>query len=197
MKQDLTEIIAIIDKSGSMHDLTSDTIGNFNNFLAEQRLVPGEAKMALTLFNHIVNFVVPPSTNIDAIKPLDDKTYHADGNTALYDAIGKTVTAVGESISLTAEEDRPSKIIVLIITDGLENSSQEYDQEQIATMIKHQQDVYNWEFIFMGANIDAPAVAMAMNIPMANSANFAASSEGLATAYNESNSRITRSRNAR
>lgn len=175
MKKDFTSINVILDKSGSMGPLTDDTIGGFNKFLDEQKLVPGEATLSLCAFNEECTFVydwVP----LSSIQPLDDEKYSPKGNTALLDAIGVTIDKVGNKLSAMKEDERPSKVLFLIITDGQENASHlkkqydmnfreasfkvnmnelQYPLNRIKEMIKHQKEKYNWSFIFLGANLDA------------------------------------------
>lgn len=193
MKQDATEIVAILDESGSMQSLTMDTIGGFNRFMDEQRALQGEATVTLTLFNDTVR-VIRQSEPLASIKPLDNMQYRPSRNTALYDAVGVTISDVGKRLADMAEADRPAKVIVLIMTDGYENHSHEYSHDQVAAMIKHQQEVYGWEFIFMGANIDTEEVAIAMNIPAGNAMSFEASAVGVASNFDAMNSRTTQSR---
>lgn len=181
-KENLTSINVIIDRSGSMHGLATDTIGGYNQFLADQKLVPGDALFTLCLFNsdyHLVYDAVP----LNGVPNLSAETYKADGGTALLDAVGVTIDTVGKKLSAMKEEDRPSKVIFLIVTDGHENSSAEYTASQIKNMISHQREVYKWEFVFMGANIDAVAEGTALGISAANSLGYAASSVGTAGLY--------------
>src|ERR1700678_698168 len=148
MKDNFTSINVIIDASGSMQGLRNDTIGSFNTFLQEQKDVPGEAVFTLCTFNttyHLVHDFVKLAT----VPNLDPKSYAPEGGTALLDAIGQTIDTVGAKLAAMPEEERASKVVVLIITDGEENMSRRYTPEQIKTMVKHQEDVYNWTFCFM------------------------------------------------
>jgi uncharacterized protein YegL len=180
MKDNLTEIIAVIDKSGSMQELTSDTIGGFNSFIEEQKKLPGEAIITTVLFDHNYR-VLHDRKNLKDIKPITNCDYRAEGNTALLDALGKAMNSVGVKLDKTPEEERPSKVIVVIITDGEENSSKEFTNEKIKEMIDLQKSVYSWEFLFLGANIDSFAVAG--NIGINNAVNYSASNIGVQSVY--------------
>lgn len=168
MKENLTEIICVVDKSGSMAPRTNDVIAGFNKFLEDQKKLPGDATLTLTLFDTHYRIVHSGETLKD-VPPLDSSTYMAGGFTALLDAVGKTIDEVGERLHNTNEGDRPGKIIFLIITDGEENSSKEYHLDQVKKMIQRQQESYKWDFVFLGANQDAFAGAMKMGIPLINS----------------------------
>lgn len=162
-KTGLTEIICIIDKSGSMASMKQDAIGAFNNFLEMQRKQPGEAKLTLTLFDteyELRHNGLP----IKDVPDLTSVTYQTNGFTALLDAIGKTVDEVGVRLSKTLETDMPEKVIVVILTDGDENSSKEYTHSQVMEKITHQRDTYKWEFVFLAANQDAIKTGEAMGI---------------------------------
>ena len=174
------EIACVIDRSGSMSSIRSDAIGGFNTFLAEQKSVPGEATLTLVLFDHeyIEQFKSIP---IKDVSDLTNESYVPRGNTALYDAIGRTVDSVGAR--LDRMKDKPEKVIVLILTDGEENASQEYTASRVAEMIKHQQDKYGWEFVFIAANQDAFLSGSKLNIKACNTVNFAANSFGTSQAY--------------
>lgn len=174
------EIVFILDNSGSMMAVRNDAIGGFNSFLADQKAVPGEASMTLVLFNYNV------TTLYDAV-PLEDaraltvSTYQPGGFTALLDAIGITFTNVGKR--LEGLERKPDKVIVAILTDGQENASREYTHKQVADMIKHQQEKYSWEVIFLAANQDAFLVGESLNIKADNTSNYVASKSGTRDAY--------------
>ena len=181
-KENFTSINVIIDASGSMHHLTSDTIGNFNSFLAEQQAFPGEAVFTLCTFNTDYR-LVHDFVKIASVSDLDDKSYRPGGWTALLDAVGTTIDSVGRKLAAMPEEERPSKVIFLIITDGEENRSHRYTREQIKSMVEHQKDVYSWEFVFMGANIDAITTGTSLGISAQNTLNYAATSAGTHQLY--------------
>lgn len=181
-KENFTSINVIIDASGSMAHLTHDTIGNFNTFLKEQRDFPGEAVFTLCTFN--TDYRLPHDfVKIAGVPNLDSKTYVPQGGTALLDAVGTTIDSVGRKLATMPEEERPSKVIFLIITDGHENSSKRFEAAQIKSMIEHQKDVYAWEFVFMGANIDAIAAGTNLGISMHNTLNYDATAAGTHELY--------------
>ena len=136
MKERLTEIISIVDRSGSMQSILDDAIGGFNTFLAAQQRQPGQAKLSLILFDNEYQ-VVHQAVDIQQVEPLNQDTYVPRGSTALLDAVGKTIDAVGERLAATPESERPSQVIVSILTDGYENASQTYSKPKVAEMIKH------------------------------------------------------------
>lgn len=185
MKAGLSYIVPVIDRSGSMGVLRRSAIEGYNGFLAEQKKLPGEALWQLVLFNTVrLSHPVGP---IETVSPLNFDTYSPMGGTALLDAIGITVEEVGCRLSIMREDERPSKVIVVILTDGEENSSTVWTKEDVAAQIQHQQEVYGWEFVFLGANMDAVAEASALNIPAANAFTYAASAAGVDEAYLTSN----------
>lgn len=182
MKTNLTEIIFILDRSGSMGGLEKDTIGGYNSFLEAQRDVEGEAQVTTVLFDDQYE-ILHQGINIKDSKPITKKEYFARGSTALLDAIGKTIIDVGLRLSNTSESERPSKVIMVITTDGEENASSEFSYPKIHEMISHQQDKYNWEFMFLGANIDAAKEAESLGIKASRTANYVADSAGTDVMY--------------
>lgn len=190
MKENLTAIAVIIDASGSMHSLTHDTIGSFNQFLTEQKAVPGEAIFSLCTFNdsyHLVHDFVTLSN----VSELTIKTYSPSGGTALLDAMGTTIDNLGAKLAALPEEERASKVIVLVITDGHENASSRYTREQIREKVSHQQEKYSWSFVFLGANIDAFTAGTSMGFTRSNSVNYQATAAGTKVAYNAISSSMT------
>ena len=183
MKDNLTEIVFILDESGSMYDLAADTIGGFNSYVEEQRHQPGEAYLTTVAFNTTPR-TLHDHVNIKDVPRLTDRDYSPVGGTALMDAIGTTVTSVGKRLANTPENERPSKVIVVITTDGMENSSMEYTHSQIKEMIQHQQDKYSWEFIFIGAGIDAYSEASRIGIGGLHTMSVAADSLGTSNLFN-------------
>jgi len=178
MRDDLTAILIILDRSGSMSPLTRDTVGGFNSFLERQKAEPGDAVVTLVLFNdrYEAVFNVRPITQVE---PLTTRTYNPSGGTALLDAIGRGVNDLGRKLAGMAEKDRPGKVIVAIMTDGEENASREYTREQVRQMIEEQTSNYNWSFLFLGANIDAFSEAGKIGIAAANAMDFVADAEGV------------------
>ena len=182
MKIDLAEIIFILDRSGSMVGLESDTIDGYNSFLQTQRKVEGEAQITTVLFDDKYE-LLNDGVNIKNVKPITDKEYFARGSTALLDAIGKTIMNVGLRLSNTPESERPSKVIFVITTDGQENTSREFSYKKVNEMISEQQDKYSWEFMFVGANIDAEKEAKSLGIKASRANNYISDSEGTNVMY--------------
>ena len=182
MNMNKTEIIFLLDRSGSMAGLESDTIGGFNSFVKTQCKLEGETLLTAVLFDDKYEVLWNGINGNDA--RMTDKEYYVRGCTALLDAVGKTILDVGYRMSKTSEEQIPGKVIVVITTDGMENASREFSYEKIKELIKHQQEEYAWEFIFMGANIDAAKEADSIGIKMENAYNFEASEAGVENMYN-------------
>ncbi|MGM0877831.1 MAG: vWA domain-containing protein [Bacillota bacterium] len=182
MNTNLTEIIFLLDRSGSMEGLESDTIGGFNAFIKKQRQLEGETIVTAILFDDQYEILW---NGIDANQAkLTDNDYFVRGCTALLDAVGKTILDVGYRLSNTCEEKKPDKVIFVITTDGLENASCEFSYEKVKELIKHQQEKYSWEFIFLGANIDAGKEADNIGIDIKNAYSFEASKTGVEHMYN-------------
>jgi uncharacterized protein YegL len=177
MKKGLTELVFILDKSGSMSGLESDTIGGFNSMLAKQKAVDGECFVTTVLFNNEYE-LVHDRIDIKAISPMTDREYQVGGTTALLDAIGKTINKISNAQKHTAEEYRAEKVMFVIITDGLENSSREYSADKVKALIERQKEKYAWEFVFLGANIDAVETAGKFGISADRAMDYLADSEG-------------------
>ncbi len=182
MKENLTQIVCILDRSGSMSGLVKDTIGGYNTFIENQKQEPGEALVTTILFDDQYEVLIN-AADIKAVQPITGKDYFARGMTALYDAVGKTIDDLGHRLAGMAEEERPSKVIMVIITDGLENASKEYSQNRVKEMITHQTEKYSWQFIFMGANIDSAKEASSIGINADFSMDYAATGAGTASVY--------------
>lgn len=183
------EIAAVIDRSGSMAGKKNDVIGGFNSFLDEQQKVPGEARMSVVLFNTTVRRI-HASVPIKDVMPLSGQIYRTSGCTALLDAVGSTIRLVEDEVAARPADQQPDKIVLVIATDGEENSSKEYKLDQLRQMIEERQNSRRWEFIFMGANIDAFGVAGAMGINAANTSNFKASGRGIRSAMLGTSERV-------
>lgn len=182
MNKNLTEIIFLLDRSGSMAGLERDTIGGFNAFVKNQCELEGETRLTAVLFDDKYEVLW---NGIDGRKAkLTGKNYYVRGCTALLDAVGKTILDVGYRLAQTDEEQRPGKVIFVITTDGMENASREFTYEKVRELIQHQQEKYSWEFIFMGANIDAAKEADSIGINVEHAYNFEASEEGVKSMYN-------------
>ncbi|MBQ9530997.1 MAG: VWA domain-containing protein [Eubacterium sp.] len=177
MKKGLTEIIYVLDRSGSMGHLTGDTIGAYNSYLDEQKSFDGETRITTVLFDDKYELLFN-GVSIDEAY-LDHEKYYVRGLTALYDALGKTILDVGARLAKTPENERPEKVIFIITTDGYENASKDFTNRKIREMIEHQQTKYNWEFLFFGANIDSAQTASSIGVAADRAYDFAPSSEGI------------------
>ena len=182
MRENLTELVFILDRSGSMSGLESDTIGGFNSMIRKQKKEDGEALVSTVLFNS-ESEVIHDRVPIADVKKLTDKQYNVGGCTALLDAVGGAIHHIGNVQKYARDEDRPAKTLFVITTDGLENSSKEYTFKQIKKMIKRKQEKCNWEFLFLGANIDAIEVAGNMGINADCAANYHCDEIGTALNY--------------
>jgi uncharacterized protein YegL len=177
MKKGLTELVFILDKSGSMSGLETDTIGGYNSMLKKQQAIEGECRITTVLFNNNYE-LLHDRIDIKAISPITEKEYQVGGSTALLDAIGMTIHKIGNAQKHTAEDYRAEKVMFAIITDGEENSSREYSAEKVKAMIERQKTKYGWEFIFLGANIDAVQTAGRFGINPDRAMDYLADSEG-------------------
>ena len=184
-----TDITIILDRSGSMDSVKSDTIGGFNSFLTDQQKVEGEATLSLVQFDDQYE-VVYLDKDIMTADRLTEATFQPRGMTALFDAIGRTINSIGQRLALLPEAERPDKVLLVVMTDGLENSSSEFSAAKISEMINHQRNVYRWEFMFIGANQDAVLSAKEMGIPAAAALTYAANEEGTQIAYSMLASKI-------
>lgn len=182
MKENRTELVFILDRSGSMSHLTTDTIGGFNSMIEKQKQEPGEAFVTTILFDDQYE-ILHNHVDIQEIALMTNAQYYARGCTALLDAIGHTINSIGARLNNTPEEERPSKVIFTIITDGYENSSREFSRSQIKEMVEHQQDKYSWAFMFIGANMDAIAEGESLGVKAAFSKTYAASDVGTQSVY--------------
>lgn len=183
MKTNTSELVFILDKSGSMSGLESDTIGGYNAMLEKQQNEPGEAIVTTVLFDDDYELLHDRS-NIKAINPITEKEYYVGGYTALLDAIGKTINKIINVTKHTKKEHRADVVMFVITTDGMENASKEYTYKTIKDMIEKQKEKYNWEFIFLGANIDAIETAEKFGIRADRATNYHADSEGTILNYN-------------
>ena len=182
MKKNLTELVFILDRSGSMAGLEDDTIGGFNSMLTKQKGEEGEAVVSTVLFDNECE-VIHDRVDIQKIEPMTRKEYYVRGCTALLDAVGGAIHHIGNVHKYAREEDRPEKTLFVITTDGMENASREYGYEKVRKMIEHEKEKYGWEFIFLGANIDAAKEAARFGIDASRAANYHADSVGTAVIY--------------
>ena len=182
MKKNLTELVFILDRSGSMSGLEDDTIGGFNSMIEKQKGEPGEAYVSTVLFDN-VSEVIHDRIDIQKIEPLTRNQYYVRGSTALLDAVGSAIHHIGNVHKYARPEDRPEKTLFVITTDGMENASRHYSYERVKMMIERNTDKYGWEFIFLGANIDATKEAARFGIRADRAANYNADSVGTAVVY--------------
>lgn len=182
MMKNLTEIVFILDRSGSMAGLEDDTIGGFNAMIEKQKNEEGDAFVSTILFDNYVE-VIHDRVDIRKVRPMTRRDYYVRGCTALLDAVGRTIRHIGNVHKYAREEDRPEKTLFVITTDGMENASREYSYERVRRMIEHEKEKYGWEFIFLGANIDAAREAARFGITEDRAVNYHADSVGTAVIY--------------
>ena len=182
MKKGLTEMVFILDRSGSMAGLEADTIGGFNSMIERQRKEPGEALVSTVLFSN-TSQVIHDRVDIRKIEPLTDKQYYVEGCTALIDAMGQAIHHIGNVHKYAREEDRPEHTIFVITTDGMENASRRYSSDEVKKIVERQKNKYGWEFLFLGANIDAVETAGRYGIGADRAVTFLNDREGVALNY--------------
>jgi len=190
MNVNKTKVVLILDRSGSMYDCVEDTVGGVKSFIDEQKKLPGEVEFSLVSFNTTMNTVYDSIP----INQVGDFEFIPSGGTALLDAVGTVIDSVGEKLANTKEEDRPGAVVIMIVTDGEENSSKEYKLDGIQSKIKHQQDVYKWQFSFLGADQDAFQAGFSMGLNSGDIANY---SKGVTqAAFTSMSGKLGRIRNA-
>lgn len=182
MKKNLTELVFILDRSGSMAGLEADTIGGFNAMTQKQRKEPGEALVSTVLFDNETQ-VIHDRVPLEKVPALTQKEYFVRGCTALLDAVGGAIHHIGNVHKYAREEDRPEKTLFVITTDGMENASRRYTYDKVKAMIEHQREKYGWEFLFLGANIDAAREAARFGIRADRAANYHADHIGTEVIY--------------
>ena len=182
MKKNLTELVFILDRSGSMAGLEADTIGGFNAMTQKQRKDPGEALVSTVLFDNETQ-VIHDRVPLEKVPALTQKEYYVRGCTALLDAVGGAIHHIGNVHKYAREEDRPEKTLFVITTDGMENASRRYTYDKVKAMIEHQREKYGWEFLFLGANIDAAREAARFGIRADRAANYHADHIGTEVIY--------------
>ena len=189
MKKDLTEIVFILDRSGSMAGLEDDTIGGFNAMLEKQKQESGEAIISTVLFDNECQ-VLHDRVDVSKLEPMTRRDYYVRGCTALLDAVGGAIHHIGNVHKYAREEDRPQKTLFVITTDGMENASCRYTYERVKEMIRRQQETYGWEFLFLGANIDAAQEAARFGIRRECAADYHADHKGTAVIYEAVNEAV-------
>ena len=182
MNERLTELVMILDRSGSMRGLEPDTIGGFNSMIEKQRDEEGDVFVSTVLFDNYSE-VIHDRVPIDRIEPLTDREYYVRGCTALLDAVGGAIRHIKTVHRYAREEDRPAKTIFVITTDGMENASRHYSYSRVKSMVEQQKESEGWEFIFLGANIDAIEVAGRFGIGADRSAKFRNDGRGIELNY--------------
>lgn len=182
MRKGFTEIVFILDRSGSMSGLEKDTIGGFNSLIEKQKKEDGLCVVSTVLFDYESD-VIHDRVDIKKVNPLTDREYYARGSTALLDAIGGAIHHIGNVHKYAREEDRPEKTLFIITTDGMENASRRYNYQKVKQMVERQKEKYGWEFMFLGANIDAMETAESFGIDRDMAADFKNDARGTALNY--------------
>ena len=196
MKKGLTEIVFILDRSGSMSGLESDTIGGYNSMIEKQKKEEGEALISTVLFDGQTD-VLHDRVPLDKISPITEKEYYVRGSTALLDAVGGAIHHIGNVHKYAREEDVPEKTLFIITTDGMENSSRQYSYDKVKKMIEKQKEKYHWEFIFLGANIDAVGVADRFGVGRQHAVRYECDSAGTALNFQVMNKMVSCARSAK
>lgn len=189
-KPNKTDLVLILDRSGSMHGLERDTIGGYNSMLDKQRDGEGTVRVTTVLFDTDYE-MLHNRQDIRTVEPMTDRQYQVRGCTALLDAIGRTIDRMVRAQRHSRPEDRADKVLFVIITDGMENSSHRYTMQQIRRMIEREKNEFGWEFLFLGANIDAIATASQFGIDADRAVNYHADSRGTALNYEAVSKAIT------
>ena len=187
MRNDLTDITVVLDRSGSMASVADDTRGGFDTFVADQKKAPGEAVLTLVQFDDTYEFVY----NARPIRDIGKLEFVPRGSTALLDAIGRAINETGDRLRKMRESDRPGKVVFVIITDGQENASHEFTKAKVNDMISHQRNQYKWEFVFLGANQDAIQEASAIGISGLNAMTYSHNAGGVKAAFTATSSNLT------
>ena len=177
MRKDLTEVVFILDRSGSMSGLESDTIGGFNSMIEKQTKEEGEALVSTVLFDD-VSEVLYDRIPVKKVEPMNDRQYYVRGCTALLDAVGGAIHHISNVHKYAREEDRPEKTLFIITTDGMENASRRYSYDKVKKMVEEAKKKHGWEFLFLGANIDAIEVAGRFGIDADRAVNYECDSAG-------------------
>lgn len=189
MKKNYSKLVYIMDRSTSMGSLTEKSVEGFNSFVDEQKGIEGQADLTLVTFDSQYE-VVFENVNIQDVKHITKNDIFARGMTKLLDGVGKTIDSVGSGLDSKSEDQHPEHVIFVIMTDGEENSSEEYSRERVKELIEQQQNQYNWTFLFMGANIDAFEEAGSLGISSHTTSNYVADTQGMARSYGATSSYV-------
>lgn len=182
MGNNITELVFILDRSGSMSGLESDTIGGFNAMLEKQKAQPGKAYVTTVLFDNELQ-TLHDRIPLERVRPLTDKDYTVRGSTALLDAMGHTIRHIASIHRYARPEDVPERTVFVITTDGMENASHRFTADQIRAKVEHEKKKYGWEFLFLGANIDAIGTASRFGIGADRAVNYRADKKGTQVIY--------------
>ncbi len=192
-KNNITELVFILDRSGSMAGLEADTVGGFNAMIEKQRKETGECYVSTVLFDH-VSEVLHDRVKLTDISPLTDRDYTVRGSTALIDALGSAIHHIGNIHKYARAEDVPARTMFVITTDGMENASHRYTSEQVKAMIERQKEKYGWEFLFIGANMDAVQTAARYGIDSSRAVNYNADGKGTHILYESVSKAVSKMR---
>lgn len=182
MNHNLTELVFILDRSGSMSGLEADTLGGYNSLLAKHQALPGECRITTLLFDH-EQLLLHDRVDIRHVQPMTLEQYMPRGSTALLDALGTAINRLGYLQKHTPAEQRAGQVMLVIVTDGMENASREYSQQQVRRMVERQQQRFGWEFLFLGANMDAITTAAGYGIDESRAATFRSDGTGVEAKY--------------
>ena len=183
MKNNTTEMVFILDRSGSMYGLERDTIGGFNSLIEKQKLLDGKCYVSTVLFDD-KSTVIHDRISLEKVPQMTENDYYVRGCTALLDAVGGAIHHIGNIHKYARREDVPEKTMFVIITDGMENASHMYTPQDVKRMIERQKEKYGWEFLFIGANIDAALEAEKIGIERNRAVNYSATPDGTSNLYN-------------
>jgi uncharacterized protein YegL len=195
MKAGYTHITLLLDESGSMEPTRLETISAVNAFIAEQKKVPGEATFTLVKFNNVAETIYD-HVDLKTVRPLNEVVYRPNLLTALYDAWGGAIKSTGKFLASLKEEDRPEKVVFVVLTDGAENMSKEYTKQAVLELVEHQKKDYNWAFLYLGANQDAIATGQSLGVGAANSLNYSQSKLGVVNVTTTVSSKVSEYRSS-
>lgn len=190
MNPKLTHVTVVLDRSGSMSSIASDVIGGHNRFVQDQKNAPGDCTFSLIQFDTVSMDWVYRAEPIAHVGTLGPETFQPRGGTPLYDALAHAIIYTGDYLKAIPEARRPGKVVFVVITDGLENSSRQFSQTQVRDMIRHQTEAYKWEFVFLGANIDSYAVAGNLGVQSSHTMNYACNTTSVSAMFADTSSNL-------